>query len=186
MGTTILGIAGSLRADSFNRRLLLTDAEDVSSSVNVVLWDRLAQIPAFDEDREADSIPASVADLRRAIRAADAVLIATPEYNRSIPGALKNALDWASRPFATNPLRGKPAAVISASPSPRGGQAAQEDLRRVLRVIGADVVDEGLAVASVHRRLTDDGPDQELRRQLRHLVSVLVDRASAASLAVAS
>lgn len=176
--TTILALAGSLRRDSFNRRLLLASGDAAPAGVRLTLWEDLAGVPAFDEDVESGPTPPAVADLREQIRTADAVLIATPEYNGSIPGALKNALDWASRPYATNALRDKPVAVIGAGPGPRGAQRAQEDLRRVLGVIGADVLDVELAVASVHRRFDQHGNliDDTLRHQLRHQLRQVLGR----------
>ena len=109
---------------------------------------------------------------RNAIAGSDAVLIATPEYNASVPGGLKNALDWASRPFDSNVLRSKPTAVVGASPGPFGAIWAQADLRRILRTIGADVDDRELAVAGAHRALTTDGRlrDPELAATLRCIV----------------
>src|SRR3954447_1346166 len=107
----ILGIVGSLRRDSYNAMLMRAAAELAPAEVELVVFDSLAGIPAFDEDLE-DSLDPAVIAFKEAIAAADGVLIATPEYNGSIPGFLKNALDWVSRPFEHNPLRNKPAAVI--------------------------------------------------------------------------
>ena len=115
MQVRVLGISGSLRRDSFNTRLLAAAADGLPDDVELVRWDGLADVPPFDEDAEAGPAPAAVADLRAAIADADAVLFATPEYNGSVPGQLKNALDWVSRPYATNPLRNTPAAVVGAS-----------------------------------------------------------------------
>lgn len=184
---TILAMAGSLRRDSFNRRLLLAAGSDVPAGVRMDLWDGLGAVPAFDEDVESEPTPPAVTDLRERIHAADAVLIATPEYNGSVPGALKNALDWASRPYATNALRDKPVAVIGASPSPRGAHRAQEDLRRVLGVIGAEVLDVELAVASVHQRFDQHGAltDDTLQRQLHQILVRLRDHASPAPVRLA-
>ncbi|MBA3311524.1 MAG: NAD(P)H-dependent oxidoreductase [Nocardioidaceae bacterium] len=183
----ILTIAGSLRRESFNRRLLQVATDQAEAGIWMKLWEGLREVPVFDEDAEAERAPAAVAELREALRAADAVLIATPEYNGSIPGALKNALDWASRPYAANTLRDKPVAVIGASPSPGGAKGAQDDLRKVLRVIGADVVDVGLAVASVYRRFDDHlgDPDEPLRHQLREVVHRLATDAATHSLPMA-
>jgi chromate reductase len=182
----ILAISGSLRRESYNRRLLLAARCQLRPAFRVDLWEGLHAVPAFDEDREAGPTPPAVAALRGSIQVADAVLIATPEYNGSIPGALKNALDWASRPYASNGLRGKPVAVIGASPSPRGAKAAQHDLRKVLRVIGAEVVDAELAVASVHQHFDDHGVvrGEQLLNQLREVVTRLVACAGDRSLSM--
>lgn len=184
----ILAIPGSLRAESYNRRLLANMDDASRTGTHLQLWDGLRDVPPYDEDAEAGPTPDGVAELRRAITGADAVLIATPEYNGSIPGVLKNALDWASRPYATNALRGKPVAVIGASPSPRGAARAQDDLRRVLRVIGADVVDTDLAVTSVHRSFDDQGNlwDEDLRHRLTTVLDQLLAPADGGRLERAS
>src|SRR5688572_27003537 len=104
----VLGISGSLRGDSHNARLLRAAAELLPPGSELETWDGLKAVPPYDEDDEAQGRPTAVADLDSAIRAADAVLFATPEYNHSVPGVLKNALDWLSRPLAGNPLWGKP------------------------------------------------------------------------------
>jgi chromate reductase, NAD(P)H dehydrogenase (quinone) len=168
----ILAIGGSLRHGSYNRRLLQAAAEAAPGTVHI--WDRLALVPPFNEDHEA-ALPSAVADLRRAIEEADSVLIATPEYNGSVPGQLKNALDWASRPFRSNPLRDKPVAVVGASPSPRGAASAQAEVRKVLRVIGARVVGPEFAVSEVHERFDADGrlSDDVIRARLGELLAQL-------------
>ncbi|MER3408889.1 MAG: hypothetical protein C4306_02030, partial [Thermoleophilia bacterium] len=128
----ILGISGSLRRGSYNSLLLRAASEMLPPSVELQAWDGLKAVPPFDEDDEAGPAPAAVASLRGAIAASDAVLIATPEYNGSIPGQLKNALDWASRPFDATPLRNTPVAVVGASTGAFGAAWAQADLRCVL------------------------------------------------------
>jgi chromate reductase len=140
----VLAISGSLRRDSYNTALLRAARELAPAGVSVELYDGLAGLPAFSEDLEADP-PAAVADLNGRIAAADAVLIATPEYNGSAPGALKNALDWASRPQGMAALVGKPVAVIGASTGSFGAKWAQEQIRRALKLSGAMVVDAELA-----------------------------------------
>jgi len=140
----VLGIPGSVRQDSHNRKLLRAAAAALPSGVELELWERLAALPHFDEDLEAGPAPDSVQQMRDAIAAADAVLIATPEYNAGIPGVLKNALDWASRPFAAHPLRDKPVAVVGASTGLFGAVWAQAEVRRVAAHIGADVVEREL------------------------------------------
>src|SRR4051812_48253066 len=127
----ILAIAGSLRRDSHNVRLIRAAAETLPPGATLELWDGLRDVPLYDEDVDSRFTPAGVAALREAIAGADAVLIATPEYNASIPGVLKNALDWASRPYADNVLRGKPAAVVGASTGLFGAVWAQADTRKV-------------------------------------------------------
>ena len=128
----ILGISGSLRRDSCNTKLLRAAGELMLDDVEFVIWDGLRAVPPYDEDADRDPAPAGVARLRDALAGADAVLFATPEYNSSIPGQLKNAIDWASRPIATNVLRNKPVAVIGASTGMFGAVWAQAELRKVL------------------------------------------------------
>lgn len=141
----LLGIAGSLRADSYNAKLLRAAAETLPPEVELVVFERLRDIPPYDEDAEGDR-PAAVVALDEAITDADAVLFATPEYNGSVPGLLKNALDWVSRPFDTNALRNKPVAVIGASTGMFGAVWAQAELRKVLGLIGARALDRDTPV----------------------------------------
>lgn len=180
---TILTIAGSLRSNSFNGRLLAEAGNQAPAWIRMTSWEGLRDVPAFDEDLESGPAPEAVAELRAAIEAADAVLIATPEYNGSVPGALKNALDWASRPFRASALSDKPVAVIGSSPSPGGARSAQDDLRRVLGRIGADVLESGVAVARVHEQFAEDGTcsDDALRNELREVVVELAARVEAAA-----
>ena len=152
----LLAISGSVRRDSYNTALLRA-AAGCAAGVEFVVWRGLADVPAYDEDLESRPAPLPVAALRQEIGRSDAVLIATPEYNGSIPGALKNALDWVSRPFATNALRGKRVAVVGASVGLLGALGAQADLRKVLKVIGADVLEAGLPVSSAHSAFTETG-----------------------------
>src|SRR5229473_6135510 len=137
----VLGISGSLRRDSHNRALLLAASELLSDDVEFELYDGLKAVPPYDEDDDVDPAPAAVAHLRDAIAGADAVFFATPEYNASIPGQLKNAVDWASRPLATNVLRTKPVAVVGASTGAFGAAWAQAELRKVLSALGGRVLD---------------------------------------------
>jgi chromate reductase len=174
----ILGISGSLRRGSHNRKLLRAAAAALPSGVDLVEWDGLADLPAFDEDQEktpAEPVRAFL-DL---IASADALLIATPEYNASLPGALKNALDWASRPFPSSVLRCKPSAVIGASTGPFGAVWAQAELRKVLAAIGARVVDAELPVGQAHERFNDDGRlvDEDLVAKFAEILEELVSEA---------
>ena len=150
----VLGISGSLRQGSYNSRLLRAAAELLPPGAEFYEFTGLPEIPPFDEDAERSPPPAVVA-LKDAIAEADAVLIATPEYNHSIPGALKNALDWVSRPIAENPMRGKRALVIGASTGMFGAVWAQAETRKVLGALGARVLDEELPVAGAPGGLDD-------------------------------
>ncbi|MDP9347310.1 MAG: NAD(P)H-dependent oxidoreductase [Actinomycetota bacterium] len=170
----ILGIAGSLRRGSHNRRLVRAAAHMLPSGVELVEWDGLADIPAFDEDLETTP-PAVVQALLDEIESADAVLIATPEYNASVPGALKNALDWASRPFPDNVLKDKPVAVVGASTGLFGAVWAQAEVRKALKASGAHVLDSELPVGLADGAFTDDDrlQEPELQERLGDLVGDL-------------
>ena len=146
MTMVVLGLCGSLRRGSYNRRLLTAAATELPRSVTLEVFEYLADIPPFNEDDEEGATPEAVKALRDAITAADAVLIAAPEYNASVPGQLKNALDWASRPFPDNALRGKPVAVVGASTGLFGAIWAQAELRKVLKTIGSHVLEGELPV----------------------------------------
>lgn len=185
----ILGISGSLRRDSHNTNLLRAAAELLPPGTELELLDAdaLRAIPPFDED-EQDRPTDAVEVLRESIRQADAVLFATPEYNHSVPGQLKNALDWLSRPLATSPLRGKPVAVVGASTSLFGAVWAQAEVRKILTAIGARVVDRELPVMQAAKRFDEDGTlqDEELRAQLAEHVTALVEAVEAPPSAVAA
>lgn len=183
--TTILGIAGSLRRESFNRKLLSAAAAHLPDHVELRVWEGLRGLPLFDEDLEPAPVPAAVADLRSAIDAADGLLLATPEYNGSIPGALKNAVDWASRPYGEGVLMAKPAAVIGASVTPYGAAWAQQELRKALGIAGATVVDAQLPVPDAFRQFDDGGAliDVDLRDGLRGLLADLDELIAAGQIA---
>jgi chromate reductase, NAD(P)H dehydrogenase (quinone) len=171
----ILGISGSLRRGSHNRRLLRAAGRALPPGATLVEWDGLAGLPAYDEDLEAIAPPA-VRAFRAELEDADAILIATPEYNASIPGALKNALDWASRPFPDNALRDKPAAVVGASTGLFGAVWAQAEVRKVLRASGAAVLESELPVGLADSAFAEDGElaDPELASRLEELAGDLV------------
>ena len=176
----VLAISGSLRQASHNTNLLsCVVAERMGDGVEIELLEGLETIPPYDEDADRDIAPAPVAALRERIAAADAVLFSTPEYNGSVPGQLKNALDWASRPFATNALRNKPVAVIGASTGLFGAVWAQAELRRVLGLIGARVLEVELPIGQAAERFDVHGhiSDDELRAQLGGVVEQLVEAA---------
>jgi chromate reductase len=172
----VLAISGSLRRDSHNTQLLRAAAELLPDGVELELWDSLKDVPPYDEDDDIEPAPEAVAELRDAIAGADAILFATPEYNHSLPGQLKNALDWASRPLATNPLRNKPVAVVGASMGAFGAVWAQAELRKVLAATGARVVEGEVAVGHAQQRFDEDGrlADDDLREQLGEVVDGLV------------
>ena len=175
----VLSISGSLRRESHNGALLRVAATLLPPGVEAVRFEGLRALPPYDADEDVDPAPAAVRDLRDAIAAADAVLISTPEYNASIPGQLKNALDWASRPLPENPLRGMPVAVVGASTSVFGAVWAQAELRKVLGAIGARVIDRDLPVAAAHLAFDGDGrlPAGDHERRLAEIVDALVDEA---------
>jgi chromate reductase, NAD(P)H dehydrogenase (quinone) len=178
----ILGISGSLRDGSYNTNLLRAASELLPPDVDFELWDGLKAVPPYDQDDDGQPAPAGVAALREAIARADAVLFATPEYNWSVPGVLKNAIDWASRPLASNPLRNKPVAVVGASTGAFGAVWSQAELRKVLSATGARVLEHEVAVGHAPTRFDDEGHlvDGELREQLREVVAALVAEVAAA------
>jgi chromate reductase len=174
----VLGISGSLRRESHNTRLLRVAAELVPPPAELELFVGLKDGPPYDEDDDGDLAPAGARRLRGAIAAADAVLIATPEYNSSIPGQLKNALDWASRPFPDNVLRNKPVAVIGASTGSFGAVWAQAEVRKVLGSIGARVIDVQLPVAGAEEAFGGNRlAHEELQRRLARILGELVEAA---------
>jgi chromate reductase len=177
----ILGLSGSLRSGSHNTALLRAAALSLPSGAELEVFDGLRDLPPYDADFDVYPVDPAVARLRAAIEAADGVLISTPEFNGSIPGALKNALDWASRPFPDNALRGKPVAVVGASTGLFGAVWAQAEVKKVLGVIGADVLDGELPVGQASGAFGDDGHlvDSDLRAALEELVGVLAARVGA-------
>ena len=171
----ILGIAGSVRRGSHNRRLLRAAGEMLPPGVEFVEWEGLAGLPIFDEDLEG-SPPRSVEELLSAVDEADGLLIATPEYNASVPGGLKNALDWASRPFPDNVLREKPAAVIGASTGLFGAVWAQAEVRKALKASGAHVLESELPVGMADSAFDPDDTlaDPDLGARLGDVLGDLV------------
>jgi chromate reductase, NAD(P)H dehydrogenase (quinone) len=177
----ILGISGSLRRGSYNTSLLGAAAGLLPDEVEFELWGGLKEVPPYDEDDDTEEAPTAATALREAIAAADAVLFATPEYNSSVPGQLKNAIDWVSRPLATNPLRNKPVAVVGASTGAFGAVWSQGELRKVLAATGARVVEGEVAVGHAPTRFDEEGRlvDENLLEQLEEVVAVLVAAAAA-------
>jgi chromate reductase len=176
----VLGISGSLRRDSHNTKLLRHAGELFEAEgVEFELYDGLRDIPPYDEDDDVEGGPEAAARIRAAVAEADAVFFTTPEYNSSIPGALKNALDWVSRPLAKNPMRNKPVAVIGASTGMFGAVWAQAELRKVLGSMGARVVEGEVAVGHADTRFDEDGRlnDPNLEEQVLAVVQDLLVQA---------
>ena len=178
----ILGIAGSLRAASFNRALLRAAVELAPSGVEITTFDELGAVPFYDGDVEAAGEPKAVNALRAALDVADAVLFVTPEYNDGTSAVLKNAIDWASRP-PQRTIAGKVVAVMGSSVTPGGARGGIESVKRSLRRAGSDVLDEQVAIPSVADafdaglRLTDN----LVRSEVAALVATLATRARAGS-----
>jgi chromate reductase, NAD(P)H dehydrogenase (quinone) len=173
----VLGISGSLRRNSYNTALLrhagvLFEAE----GAEFVVYEGLREIPPYDEDCDTAEAPEAVSRIREAVRNTDAVFFVTPEYNSSIPGALKNGLDWLSRPFETNPLRYKPVAVIGASTGVFGAVWAQAELRKVLGAIGARITEGEVAVGHASERFDEHGRLNEpnLEQEVHEVVATLI------------
>jgi len=168
----ILAVSGSLRADSYNTQLLRAAVAAAPGGVEVELWEGIGDLPIYDQDVESD-VPERVRRLREDWAAADAILFATPEYNGSVPGGLKNAIDWASRPKGGAALTNKTVAVVGASMGQFGAVWAQQDLRRILGIAGARVVGEELPVARAH-----EGLEEAVHDGLRRVLATLVEAAS--------
>ena len=173
----VFGLAGSLRQGSFNRALLHAAGEVAPKGVEIRIFERLAEIPLFNADVEGAGDPEPVVALKSAIREADALLIATPEYNYGIPGVLKNAIDWASRPPDASVLKGKPAAIMGATPGMTGTARAQLALRQAFVFTETyAVLDPEVLVARAHQKIGSDGrlKDAATRDFIRQLLDSLV------------
>ena len=173
----ILGVSGSSRAESYNTALLREAAKLAPAGAQVELWEGIGDLPVYDQDLEAD-VPESVRRLREDWGSADAILFATPEYNGSVPGGLKNAIDWASRPTTDAALRNRTVAVVGASQGQFGALWAQQDLRRILGIAGARVVGEPVPVSRAH-----EGFDESAIDGIRDALEALVQAADPAEAA---
>jgi chromate reductase, NAD(P)H dehydrogenase (quinone) len=171
----ILAVSGSTRPGSLNTSLLRAAADVAPEGVEVELWRGLGDLPIYDQDLDAAEPPESVRRLRADWAAADAILFATPEYNGSVPGGLKNAVDWASRPRGEAPLLNKNVAVVGASMGQFGAMWAQADLRRILGIAGARVVGEDLPVTHAHEKFDSEGRllDADLEERLVRALETL-------------
>jgi chromate reductase len=173
----VLGISGSLRRDSHNTKLLRAAGELFEAEgAEFEIYDGLKEVPPYDEDDDSGVGPEAVARLRAAVAGADALFFATPEYNSSIPGQLKNAVDWLSRPVAENVLRNKPAAVIGASTGMFGAVWAQAELRKVLGATGARVAEGEVPVGHAQTRFDDNGRinDPNIVEEIQAVIDALL------------
>jgi chromate reductase, NAD(P)H dehydrogenase (quinone) len=174
----VLGISGSLRNGSHNTALLRHAGELIEAEgASFAIYDSWREAPIFDEDLDVEDPHPAVTRIRAAVRAADAVFFATPEYNSSVPGGLKNTIDWLSRPsLAESALRNKPVAVVGASTGAFGATWAQAELRKVLGVAGARVVDGEVALGHAMDRFDQNGHlnDENLEGQVREVVRTLL------------
>jgi chromate reductase, NAD(P)H dehydrogenase (quinone) len=171
----VLGFAGSIRTSSYNRALLRAASGLLPEDINLEIFD-IAGIPVFNQDIEGD-MPATVKDFKSKIRRADALLISTPEYNYSVPGVLKNAIDWASRPYGDNPFNEKPVAIMSASIGMLGGARDQYHLRQIFVFLNMfpingpeDIVPFAQDKFDVYGKLIDENTQKFLRQLIQNLV----------------
>ncbi|MFI6041287.1 NAD(P)H-dependent oxidoreductase [Nocardia sp. NPDC051321] len=176
--TRILALVGSLRAASINRQLAETAVQTAPEGVEVAIYEGLADIPFYNEDLDVEgAVPVAAQALRDAVAAADGLLVVTPEYNGTLPGVLKNAIDWASRPYGAGAIKAKPTAVVSASISPNAAQWAHGDAVKSLGVAGARVVESAhLHFATIGARFATTHPreDAEALTELAATVHELV------------
>lgn len=173
--TRVVGIAGSLRRDSYNRALLRAAQALAPQGVVVESFDRLREIPFFNADLEAAGDPAAVIELKAAVGAADALLIVTPEYNRGLPAVTKNAIDWLSRPLLESVLLSKPVALMGVSTGRGGAAGGLEQARAALEYVGSQVLDRQIAVGRAQQRFDEAGRlvDQETQEEVRDALAAL-------------
>lgn len=172
---TILGIAGSLRRQSFNRSLLRAAQELAPDGASIDIFE-LDGIPSFNQDEEANP-PAKVAELKQRVRSAGAILFVTPEYNYSVPGVLKNAIDWASRPYGDSAWNGKPVAIMGASVGSIGTARAQYHLRQMFVFLNMYAVNQPeVMLSNAHKHFDQDGKlkDENAKKLIRQLLEELL------------
>lgn len=170
--TDVLVLLGSLRADSLNRRIAELLRDRAPEGVSVTIAEGLHEIPFYNEELDADSVPPAAARLREQVAAADRVLAVTPEYNGTMPAVLNNAFDWLSRPFGAGAIQGKPFAAIGATPTPYGGKWSHDDARRSAGVAGAHVLED--VVVSQSALEVDVLTDEEVVARLVGALEALV------------
>ena len=182
----VLAISGSLRAESYNTALARAARDLAPAGMEVELYGGLGSLPPYDADNDGEGTPEPVVELRALIAGADAVLFVTPEYNGSIPGVLKNAVDWASRPHRAAALSGKTVAVAGATTGQYGALWAQQDLRRVLGIAGARVIEGDLPVARAQDAFDGSGDLRSpiLATRIREHLAALAGHAVPAAIAV--
>lgn len=172
----ILGMAGSLRKDSYNRSALRVAKQETPPDAELEIFD-LEGIPVFNQDFEFQ-MPQRASEFKEKIKSADAILLVTPEYNYSVSGVLKNAIDWGSRPYGNNSWEGKPVAIMSASPGLLGGARAQYHLRQMFVTLNMHPLNfPEVMIAAAHQKFDEQGKctDEETRKRIRQLVEALVD-----------
>lgn len=172
---TIFGFAGSLRKGSYNKALLRTALQLLPKDAKLEIFD-IEGIPLFNQDIEKQ-MPEKVKEFKAKIKGADAILVATPEYNYSMPGVLKNAIDWASRPYGDNSFEGKPVAIMSASPGMFGGARAQYHLRQTLVFLDMHPVNKPeVMVPFAHEKVNEQGiiADAKTREKIKDLLESMV------------
>jgi len=183
MSVRILALVGSLRADSYNRQLAEAAVKHAPDGIDVEIFEGLAEVPFYNEDLDEPSdVPGPAQNLRDAVARADALLLITPEYNGTIPAVLKNAIDWASRPYGIGAITAKPAAVVGTAGGRYGGAWAHEDTRKAARVAGAQVLDDitlSVPLAGERFAATHPADDDEVAAALPELLVKLAAAAPA-------
>ena len=180
----VLVLVGSLRAASINRQLAELAVEGAPEGVSLQLFDRLGELPFYNEDIDNDDVPEPVVALRAEAAEADATLVVTPEYNGSIPGVLKNAIDWLSRPFGNSALKDKPLAVVGSAGGQYGGVWAHDETRKSFGIAGGTPVEAiSLSVSTKQFDGKHPGEHAEFVNQVREAVQSLADEVGAALVA---
>lgn len=178
--TNVLVLVGSLRADSINRKLAEAAIHHAPEGITPAVYEGIVDLPFYNEDIDGENPPAAAVAFRQALADTDGVLLVTPEYNGTIPAVLKNALDWASRPFGASPLSGKPVAVIGSAFGQYGGVWAHDDARKVAGIAGAKVLEDvKVAIPQSVVRFAETHPreDDEVTELVRGALTALAEAA---------